>query len=125
MTIQQAIDRIDTLKPNKFEIEQKVAWLSALDGMVHREILMAHEGLAPGSVFHGYDCCRDMNRQLLVMEPYEDIYQHYLATQMDIANAESGKYAQDKVLFNNAWVTFGDYWTRTHMPRQRVTEFRL
>lgn len=125
MTIQTALDRIDLLKPNTFPVEQKVAWLSELDGMVWREILLVHEGVEPGSHFKPYDCCSDLDKDLLVQEPYSDIYQHYLATQMDIANAESGKYAQDKVLFNNAWVTFGDYWTRTHMPIQRVKQFRL
>lgn len=125
MTIQEAIDRIDMLKPNKFPDRQKVAWLSDLDGMVAKEVLMTHEGTPDGYVFRGYDQETPYDTELLVQAPYVDIYQHYMATQMDIANAESGKYAQDMMLFNNAWTTFGDYWTRTHMPRQRVCQLRL
>lgn len=124
MTIQEAIERIDTLKPNKFPIRQKVAWLSDLDGMVFREIFDVHEH-SPVAAFNGYDQDTDLATDLLVREPYVDIYQHYMATQMDIANMESGKYAQDMQLYNNAWATFGDYWTREHMPKPRVKQFRL
>ena len=124
MTIQEAIDRIDMLKPNKFPDRQKVAWLSDLDGMVYREIFLLHE-CPPVRAFDGYNQDTEMDVELLVQAPYSDIYQHYMATQMDIANAETGKYEQDMVLFNNAWTTFGDYWTRTHMPRQTVCQFQL
>lgn len=125
MTIQEAIDRIDMLKPNKFPDRQKIAWLSDLDGMVAREVLMTHEGMPEGFAFCGYGQDTEYDTVLLVPEPYVDIYQHYMATQMDIANAESGKYSQDMLLFNNAWTTFGDYWTRTHMPVQQVCQYRL
>ena len=125
MTIQEAIDRIDMLKPNKFPDRQKVAWLSDLDGMVFREVFLAHEGMKPGTTFDGYDQDTRMDTELLVKEPYVDIYQHYMATQMDLANAESSKYGQDMVLFNNAWTTFGDFWRRGHMPIQRVCQYRL
>jgi hypothetical protein len=101
-----------------------VAWLSDLDGMVYREIFQLHED-SPVDVFEGYNQDTEMDVELLVQAPYVDIYQHYMATQMDIANMESNKYAQDMQLFNNAWITFGDYWTRNHMPRQRVKQFAL
>lgn len=126
MTIQEAVERIDTLKPNKFPLRQKVAWLSDLDGMVWKEIYLLHESMeGEPAAFDGYDQDTELGTELLVAVPYVDIYQHYMATQMDIANAEMTKYAQDMQLFNNAWTTLGDYWTRTHMPKQRVTEFRL
>lgn len=124
MTIQTAIDRIDTLKPNKYTDMQKVAWLSELDGMVFSELLMTHE--QPSIItFDGYDESTSNDEELLVPYPYTDVYQHYLAMQMDLANAELQKYANDKILFNNAYNTYSDYYTRTHMPLQRVRQFRL
>ena len=125
MTIQEALERIDTLKPNRYPTRQKVAWLSDLDGMVWREVLLEHEGHECFGDFAGYDQETDLSTNLLVPEPYIDIYHHYLATQMDIANAESNKYAQDMQLFNSSWTTFGDYWTRTHMPIQKTCQFQL
>ena len=43
MTIIEAINRIDDAKPNQYTQSDKVRWLSALDGIVHDEILAAHE----------------------------------------------------------------------------------
>lgn len=125
MTIQAAIDRIDVLKPNMFTAQQKVAWLSELDGMVFREIFLTHEGMPAGVTYEGYNEDTQTCTTLLVPEPYTDIYQHYMAVQMDLANAEGNKYAQDTTLFHNAWQTFADFWTRLHMPISRVREFRL
>lgn len=123
MTIQTAIERIDGLKPNKYTDEQKIAWLSELDGMVFRELLLTHQ--QPQIIeFEGYSET-DLETELLVPFPYTDVYQHYLAMQMDLANAELQKYANDKILFNNAYNTYSDYYTRTHMPVQRVRQFRL
>lgn len=124
MTIQAAIDMIDTLKPNMIPHHQKVAWLSDLDGLIWREVVLTHEG-APDLKFEGYDQDAEPDTTLLAPEPYTDIYKHYLASKMDIANRETSEYAKDMVLFNNAWQTLCDYWNRTHMPRQRVKQLRF
>ena len=125
MTIQAAIDMIDTLKPNMFPHHQKVAWLSDLDGMIWREIVLTHEGVKPGAVFNGYDQDTEPGTELLVPEPYTDIYKHYMASKMDIANRETGEYAKDNVLFNNAWQTLCDYWNRKYMPLTKVRQLRF
>lgn len=125
MTIQAAIDMIDALKPNMFPLHQKVAWLNDLDGMVWREIMLTHEGIPAGAVFEGYDQDTDHGTDLLAPDPYSEIYKHYLASQMDVANREMTVYAQDKLLFNNAWQTLCDYWNRTHKPISRVGQLRF
>ena len=124
MTIQEAIDRIDSLKPNKYTVEQKLAWLSELDGMIFHELMLTHENPAVDT-FSGYEDCTAMDTQLLAPHPYTEIYQHFLAMQMDLANAELQKYQNDKALFNSTYTTFSDYYTRTHMPVQKVRYFRL
>ena len=125
MTIQEAIDQIDLLKPNMFPPERKVQWLSTVDKMAWEEIFLTHEGLPPESTFVGYDQDTDPMTRLLIPEPYTDVYQHYLATMMDLSNAESDKYMQDKALFNAAYQTFGDFWRRTHMPIRRTKHIRF
>lgn len=125
MTIQEAIDKIDLLKANAFPIEKKIGWLSDLDKMAWHEIFLTHEGMPPESSFSGYDQDTDLHTRLLIPEPYTDVYHHYMATMMDLANAESEKYMVDKALFNAAYQTFGDFWRRTHMPimRRRYIKF--
>ena len=125
MTIQAAIDMIDTLKPNMIPPHQKVAWLSDLDGMIWREIIMKHEGVPEGMCFEGYDQDTEFGVKLLAQEPYADIYRHYMATQIDIATRETNEYTKDMLLFNNAWQTLCDYWTREHMPKSKVKELRF
>ena len=42
MNIQQALDRIDSIKPNMVMQDIKVQWLSELDDMIRREIVEQH-----------------------------------------------------------------------------------
>ena len=39
MTIDQAVARCDSVKPNQYSREDKVRWLSEADGQIRREIL--------------------------------------------------------------------------------------
>lgn len=43
MTIQEALDRIDAVKPNMVPTEIKIQWLGELDGMIWKEIITQHE----------------------------------------------------------------------------------
>lgn len=115
ITIQQAIDHIDALKPNMFPNEKKVQWLSDVDNMVFSEIYSTHAA-SPVTAFDGYADDVDPGTTLLVPEPYTDIYRNYLAMQMDLANAESNKYTQDMLLFNASYKVFSDFWRTTHRP---------
>lgn len=44
MTIDEAIELCDRMKPNHYEKEDKLRWLSELDGRIRIEILDTHEG---------------------------------------------------------------------------------
>lgn len=125
MTIQAAIDRIDEMKPNMFSDQQKVAWLSEVDGYVWREIIKTHEGIPAGIDFVGYDLDTEMDTVLLVPEPYHGIYEHYLAAQMADKNRETGEYAKEMAAFNSAWQTYADYYNRMHAPVALVQQFRF
>lgn len=125
MTIQMAIDAVDRLKPNMFKTDQKITWLSDLDRMVWEEVVMTHEGAPDGIPFEGYDQDTNPGTDLLVPEPYTDIYRHYLTAQMDIANRDNVEYAKDMVLFNSAWQTLCNYWNRTHLPKAKVAQIRF
>lgn len=125
ITIQEAIDKVDLLKPNAFPPEQKKAWLNELDKKVWHEIYLTHEGLPPIGCFSGYDQDTDPGTKLLVPEPYTDVYLHWLSAQMDLANMESAKYAQNRQLFNGAYQDFGDFWRRTHMPKMKRQYIRF
>ena len=126
MTIESAIARVNKLRPNSVPEKTKVEWLSQVDGLVHREILLAHE--LPEEIpeeFDGYDHNTHPATVLLVPFPYDEIYIHWLNAQIDYAMMENDKYNNDRMLFNNAWDTFGDAWRRAHMPVQKTRELRI
>ena len=54
MTIIEAINRVDSVKPNTYSQQDKVHWLSNLDGVVKREIIDTHEG-GEDVKFEGYN----------------------------------------------------------------------
>ena len=122
MTLLEAINRIDVLKPNGYSQAEKIQWLSTLDGIVKREIIDTHEG-GEGIVFNGYTEDTSLTTELLVPAPYDDIYLRYLEMQIDYANGEYGKYNNSMAMYDTAYSTFQRYYNRTHMPKGRKFKF--
>jgi hypothetical protein len=122
MTIIEAINLIDSLKPNTYSIPDKVRWLSNLDWMIKTEIIDTHEG-AEEKTFGGYTEETPFDTPLLVSAPHEDVYIKWLETQIDYVNGEYGRYNNSMTAFNSAYSTFSNYYNRTHMPKG--TEFKF
>lgn len=114
MKIIEAIQKVDALKPNNYSQEDKIKWLSTLDGTIKKEIIDTHEG---GNVieFNGYDMS-SLESELLIPAPYEDIYIKWLEAQIDYNNSEIGKYNNSMAMFNSACGNYERYYNRTHMP---------
>ncbi|HBU12182.1 MAG TPA: hypothetical protein DEB31_05480 [Clostridiales bacterium] len=117
MTVQQAVAQIQNVKPNQYDMETLVRWLSQLDGKIFREVIAAHEG-AEIDVLAPYDTQNDMGTELIVPAPFDDLYIKYLGAQVDYHNAEFGRYNNAMVMFNVALADFTDHYNRTHMPKQ-------
>ena len=115
MTIREAIAKIDALKLNTFTQSNKVAWLSAIDGIIKNEIIDTHEG-GEGIPFNGYDDNTPTDTVLLVPAPYDDIYIRWLEAQMDYTNNEYGKYGNSMTMYNAAYSAYERYYNRNHMP---------
>lgn len=124
MTIEEAIQTIDRLKPNQYDHEQKAKWLSKLDGMIYREVLLTHVGCHI-KCFKGYDSA-DPDTELLVPSPYDDnVYINFLASKIDQENGETPKYNQSIALYNNGYKAFCDWYNRTHLPLPARSQFRI
>jgi hypothetical protein len=122
MKIIEAIDRIDTLKPNTFSQSEKVMWLSTLDGIIKNEIIDTHVG-AEQVTFSGYDDDTDLATDLLVPAPYDELYLFWLESKIDYWNGEYGKYNNSVQNYNDAYSDFERYYNRTHMPKGRKFKF--
>lgn len=122
MTIIEAINGIDSLKPNSYPQQDKVIWLSILDGTIKTEIIDTHEG-AEGVIFNGYEDVNLFDTVLLVPAPYDDIYIKWLEAQIDYANGETAKYNNSMVMYNTAYSAFERFYNRTHMPKGKSIKF--
>ena len=121
MTLIEAISKIDNLKHNTYTHEDKVVWLSALDGMVKREIMDTHEGDEVS--FQGYDTDSDVETVLLVPAPYDQVYLRWLEAQIDYCNGEYSRFNNSMEMFHAAYQSYSNFYNRTHMPKGVGTRF--
>lgn len=108
MTLSQAINMVDDIKPNAFSDETKTAWINEAEGLVQTEVLL----LAIDDV-KAYRWERDYGTELLAKPPHDKIYWTYLSAMVDFGNGEYNKYQNTMQLFNSF---FGEYqrWFALH-----------
>lgn len=122
MKIIEAINRIDALKRNTYSQPDKVQWLSRVDYMVKRHIIDTHEG-AEEVTFTGYDSATDLNTELLVPAPYDELYLRWMEAMIDFHNGEYGKYNNAVDMFNTSYSNYQNYYNRTHMPKGKQFQY--
>ena len=118
MTVLECIEMVDALKPNQFEFDTKVRWLSDIDATIVRELIDTHENSPLNGPFEPYTE-NNTSRSLIAPHPYDILYRWYLESQIDLGNMEIGKYNNTRSLFNTAYQTYTDHYNRTHLPKQR------
>lgn len=115
MTIIEAINGIDALKPNQYTQEQKIEWLSKIDGLIKEQVIDTHEGgVYIGSIDYSIV---PINTKLLIPAPYDEIYLHYLTMKIDYAMGEYQKYNNSAQVYNTALQEYKRWYNREHMPK--------
>lgn len=92
MTPNKAIEIIDRLKLNSYGDEDKLRWINELEGMVQRLVIQSDnvtELVYPD----------DMNKELLITAPYDDVYTLFLEAKIDYYNREYGNYNNSAMMF--------------------------
>ena len=122
MTIAEVISKVDALKPNTYTPEDKIEWLSNLDGRVKAQIIDTHECNSP-IFFYGYHSIADQEMELLVPAPYDEMYLRWLEAMIDYHNSDDERYNNAIMLFNNSYEGYKKHYTRNHMPKSRGKQF--
>lgn len=122
MKIIEAINRIDSLKHNTYSNNEKLAWLSRMDSMVKRLIIDTHED-GEDITFTGYDDRTDLNTELLVPAPFDEMYLRWLEAQIDYTNGEYDKYNNAILMYQAAYDGYANYYNRNHMPKGQKMKF--
>ena len=110
MTPNKAIERIDKLKPNSYGEEEKLCWINELDGMVQRLVMQNDEVVQ-------YSYPEDMDRELLIPAPFEDLYVSYLEAKIDYYNREYGNYNNSAMMFESQFSEYKKDYIRKHPAR--------
>jgi hypothetical protein len=110
MTVQEAINRADSLAPNQYTDEQKIAWLQELEDKIGREIFETHADCPPLAD------ALEMESTLAVPEPDSVIYIDWLQAMTDFYNGEAARQQNSAAKFNEDYQSFAAAWNRQHMP---------
>lgn len=122
MTIIEAVNYIDQMKPNGYTQTDKVRWLSRLDGKVKTEIIDSHEGADEVS-FSGYTDDTPLDTEMLVPSPYDEVYTLWLEAQIDYANGDTVRYNNSIDTFNYAYQAYERFYNRSHIPKGKQMKF--
>ena len=122
MTLIEAINRIDSLKPNTYSPLEKVEWLSMLDGVIKKNIIDTHEG-GEEVEYSGYTDDTPLNTELIVKSPYDEIYIIWLESKIDYSNSEYVKYNNSITRYNDIFNDFRNNYNREHMPKGSAIKY--
>lgn len=113
--IKEVIDRVDENKPNAFSEKTKLQWLAALDGKVAVDVFLM-DIVEARSLAYTYP--NDIETELLVSFPHEDIYDLWLQARIDFENGEYDKYQNTMEMFNSCYSSFIRWFADTYEPAQ-------
>ena len=120
MKVMDIIDRVDMMEPNQYSPEQKIRWLSTLDGKIFEEVIRTHEG----QTVENFTPYVNGNEELIIGDPYgEDIYYNYLQMKIAQENSEANRYNRRATMFSSLYQEWVNYYNRTHLPRRTGLQF--
>lgn len=114
MTISEALQRFDELYPNAFEEEEKIRWLSTLDGTIKVEIIDTRRSDVP---FDGYNAETEPTTKLLADAPYDEMYIYWMQATADYHNGEMGGYNNAMAKFDESYTKFRNWYNRKNMVK--------
>lgn len=122
MKIREAINKIDTQKPNAYSQDEKIEWLSRLDSMIKIEVIDTHQG-AEKVEFNGYNNETDLDTELLAPEPYDEVYLRWLEAMIDYTNNEYGRYNNSMLMFKSVYNSYCNWYNRQNLPVKKAFKF--
>lgn len=111
MTANKVIERVDAIRPNSYSDEQKFGWINKLEEMVQRLVIQSSE--IKSLVYP-----EDMDKELLIPAPFDDLYDLYLESMIDYYNREYGNYNNSALMFETRFTEYKKAYIRGNSVRQ-------
>ena len=108
ITLSQALERAEQLRPGAVDPEILTVWIEELDGKLAVELLKTEP-----PVYRYPEAC---DTTLLVPKPYHNVYEHYLTAMQDLRDRDTERYENDAALYRQALQEWKAYYRRTHVP---------
>lgn len=116
MKIGRLIETINNLVPHTIEESELMRFINDIDTRIHDEVFLTHNGLDAVN-FSGYGEDTDMNTELLLKSPYDNVYRWYLEAQIYMAIQETARANNAMAMFNAEYLSMMDYYNRNYMPK--------
>lgn len=110
MTPNKVIELIDAKRPNAYSEEDKLNWISEVDGMVRR-LVFQEEKTEP------YKYPEDGDTELLVPAPFDGVYGAFLEAMIDYYNREYENYNNTLSVYNSLFNEYRKAYIRENMPK--------
>lgn len=116
MTVATLLTKIQDEKPNSFEEERLIAFITEIEAEVAEQL----------RVFAPVYSVDDKNKNLLAPAPYDRLYVSYLKSMVDYANEELASYQNNAAQHVQDFRDFTDWVVRTGIasPTSAYTRFR-
>lgn len=112
MTVSEIINRYNTERPNQVEDSIKVDMLKRCEHGVLNDVVEMYDDADELLEEFGLDY------ELIVPEPYDDIYIYYLDQRIAMNNNDLIRYNRVMTEYNNAMVSYQQYFSRTTRPKK-------
>lgn len=110
MTPNKAIEKVDRVKPNSYSEEDKLGWINELEGMVQRLVIQADNVMQ-------YAYPDDMDKELLIQAPFDDVYTLFLEAKIDYYNREYSNYNNSAMMFEAQFSEYKKDYIRHNQAR--------
>lgn len=110
MTPNKVIEIVDRLKSNAYNEEDKLRWISELDGMVQRLVFQADKVTQ-------YAYPDDMDKELLIPAPFDDLYNLFISAKIDYYNREFTNYNNSAMMFEARYSEYKKDYIRNNPAR--------
>jgi hypothetical protein len=124
MTIKELLDKVNALRVNSYTKDEMITWINRVERRIWYKLVETHaRPVGLPVAFSAYDSETDESTVLLAPPEHDEVYEHYLISQIALYNMEQDHYNNAALMYNAAWDELAAWWNRTYMPVQRVTHF--
>lgn len=109
MTPNKVIENVDRVKVNTYGEEDKLRWISELDGIVHRLVFLELEA-------EPYKYPDDMYTELVIPSPFDNVYALYIEAMIDFHNREYDHYNNAMQMFYSRFDDYRKAYIRENKP---------